>query len=250
MLTFTLTDIETALATVFWPMVRILSMLSVAPVIGHRSIPVRAKIGLAALIAFAAAGSTPSVPALFDAYAPLILIQQMLIGFAMGFTVRLVFAAVELAGDMVGLQMGLSFATFVDPVTAGQTPLIGTFIGLCGMLMFLALDGHLLIIAGTVASFDAAPAGPSFFSGVDWSRLASLGAWIFALGLQMALPLLAAMLTINLTLGVMSRATPQLNLFSVGFPLTVLGGIILLTLFIPQVLAPLPGALQKSLQVF
>ena len=76
--------------------------------------------------------------------------------------------------------------------TIGRSCGIGTFIGLCGMLMFLALDGHLLIIAGTISSFEAAPAGPSFFAGVDWARLASLGAWIFALGLQMALPLLAA----------------------------------------------------------
>jgi flagellar biosynthetic protein FliR len=250
-ITFALTDIEMWLGAIFWPFVRILAMISAAPVLSHRAIPGRAKIGLALLIAFAASSMTGQQPAaVFTAHAPLLLIQQMLIGFAMGFAIRLVFAAAELAGDMIGLQMGLSFATFVDPTSSGQTPIIGTFIGLCATLLFLALDGHLALIAGVTASFQSAPVDPAFFSALDWHRLASLGSLIFVTGLQIALPVLATMLAINLTMGVMSRAAPQLNLFSIGFPLTVISGLLVLALFLPQLLTPLTAALQSNMTAF
>lgn len=251
MVAFSLTDIELWLGAIFWPFVRIMAMISAAPIFSHKSIPNRAKIGLGLLIAFAAGGMTGAQPAaVFTAHAPLLLLQQMLIGFAMGFTIRLVFAAAELAGDMIGLQMGLSFATFIDPTNSGQTPVIGTFLGLCTTLLFLALDGHLALIAGVTASFQSAPVDPAFLSSMDWHRLALLGSLIFVTGLQIALPVLATMLAINLTMGVMSRAAPQLNLFSVGFPVTVVCGLLLLALFLPHLLTPLSAALQSNLPAF
>lgn len=251
MIAFSLTDIELWLGAIFWPFVRVMAMISAAPVFSHKSIPGRAKIGLGLLIAFAASNMAgPQPAAVFTAHAPLLLMQQMLIGFAMGFSIRLVFAAAELAGDMIGLQMGLSFATFIDPTNAGQTPVIGTFLGLCASLLFLALDGHLAMIAGVTASFQSAPVDPAFLSAMDWHRLASLGSLIFVTGLQIALPVLATMLAINLTMGVMSRAAPQLNLFSVGFPVTVVCGLLLLALFLPHLLTPLSAALQSNLPAF
>ncbi len=251
MIAFSLADIETLMGAVFWPFVRILAMMSATPVLSHRAIPARAKIGLALLIAVVAGGMTGEQPAaVFTADAPLLLMQQILIGFAMGFSIRLVFAAAELAGDMIGLQMGLSFATFIDPTSSAQTPIVGTFIGLCATLLFLALDGHLALIAGVTASFQAAPVDPAFLAAMDWQRLAATGSLVFVTGLQIALPVLATMLAVNLTLGVMSRAAPQLNLFSVGFPLTVISGLLLLALFLPQLLAPLAAALQSNLPAF
>lgn len=251
MIAFSLADIETLLGAVFWPFVRIMAMISATPVLSHRAIPARAKIGLALLIALVAGGMTGEQPAaVFTAHAPLLLMQQMLIGFAMGFSIRLVFAAAELAGDMIGLQMGLSFATFVNPMSSGQTPIVGTFIGLCATLLFLALDGHLALIAGVTASFHVAPVDAAFLSAMDWHRLAATGSLVFVTGLQIALPVLATMLAINLTLGVMSRAAPQLNLFSVGFPLTVISGLLLLALFLPHLLTPLAAALQSNLPAF
>lgn len=251
MISFSLANVEMWVGAIFWPFVRILAMISAAPVLSHRSIPARAKIGLALLIAFAASSMTgPQPAAVFSAHAPLLLLQQMLIGFTMGFAIRLVFAAAELAGDMIGLQMGLSFATFIDPMNAGQTPVVGTFLTLCASLLFLALDGHLALIAGVTASFQSAPVDSAFLTSLDWARLAALGSLIFVTGLQIAMPVLAAMLAINLTMGVMSRAAPQLNLFSIGFPLTVVSGLLLLALFLPHLLSPLTAALQSNLPAF
>lgn len=248
MLSFSLADAEAGLSALFWPFVRMLALFMTAPVLSHRSIPARAKIGLALLVAFLVApASTTPAPGIFSAGAPLLLIQQTLVGVMMGFAVKIVFAAVDLAGNMIGLQMGLSFATFIDPVNANQTPLVGSFLNLLTMLVFLALDGHLMLIAATTQSFELAPISTQFFAGIGWEKLLALGTGLFQLGLHLSLPVLATMLVVNLTLGVMSRAAPQLNLFSVGFPLTAMTGIVLFALFLPNMVNALSAALSNAL---
>lgn len=248
MFSFSLADAELWLSAVFWPFVRMLALFMTAPVLSHRSIPARAKVGLALLVAFMVAPtSTQPAPGIFSAGAPLLLIQQTLVGVMMGFAVKIVFAAVDLAGNMIGLQMGLSFATFIDPINSSQTPLIGSFMNLLTTLVFLALDGHLVLIAATIQSFELAPISTQFFAGIGWERLLALGSGLFQLGLHLSLPVLATMLVINLTLGVMSRAAPQLNLFSVGFPLTALSGIVLFALFLPNMVSALSAALSAAL---
>lgn len=248
MMLFTLADAETWLSTLFWPFVRVLALFLTAPVLSHKSIPRRAKVGLALLVAFLVApGTTQPAVGIFSAAAPLLLLQQTLLGVMMGFAVRIVFAAVDLAGNMVGLQMGLSFAAFIDPVNSNQTPLIGSFLNLLATLLFLALDGHLALIAAATRSFDLAPISPAFFAGISWEKLLALGTGLFELGLHLSLPVLATMLIINFTLGVMSRAAPQLNLFSVGFPLTTLTGIVLFALYLPNLVSALSRALAASL---
>lgn len=249
MLSFSLADAEAGLSAVFWPFVRLLALFMTAPVLSHKSIPRRAKIGLALIVALIVAPATPaaSMPGIFSAGAPLLLLQQTLLGMMMGFAVKVVFAAVDLAGNMIGLQMGLSFATFVDPVNASQTPLVGSFLNLLATLLFLALDGHLILIAAATQSFELAPVSTQFFAGIGWEKLLALGTGLFQLGLHLSLPVLATMLIINLTLGVMSRAAPQMNLFSVGFPLTTLTGIVLFALYLPNMMSALSAALAASL---
>jgi len=132
-------------------------------------------------------------------------------------------------------------------VNSNQTPLIGSFLNLLTTLLFLALDGHLALLAAATRSFDLLPISTQFFTGVGWERLIATGTGLFQLGLQISLPVLATMLVINLTLGVMSRAAPQLNLFSVGFPLTALTGIVLFAVFLPNLIAALSAALSASL---
>ena len=239
---------ELWLAAIFWPFVRVLAVFMSAPVLSNRVIPVRVKIGLALAIAIIAAPATtePALP-IFSAAAPLLLLQQILAGVLMGFGIKVVFAAVDMAGNVIGLQMGLSFASFIDPVNSNQTPLIGSFLNLLTTLLFLALDGHLALLAAATRSFDLLPISTQFFTGVGWERLIATGTGLFQLGLQISLPVLATMLVINLTLGVMSRAAPQLNLFSVGFPLTALTGIVLFAVFLPNLVAALSAALSASL---
>jgi flagellar biosynthetic protein FliR len=239
---------ELWLSAIFWPFVRVLALFMSAPVLSHRAIPTRVKIGLALLVAAIVAPAAPdNVPPLFTAAAPLLLLQQMLAGLLMGFAIRVVFSAVDLAGNVIGLQMGLSFASFIDPVNSNQTPLIGSFLNMLTTLLFLALDGHLALLAAATRSFELLPISTHFFTGVGWERLITTGAGLFQLGLHISLPVLATMLVINLTLGIMSRAAPQLNLFSVGFPLTALTGIVLFAVFLPNMVTALSAALSASL---
>lgn len=248
MISLSLGQIEIWLSGIFWPFVRMLAMFMSAPMLSHRAIPGRVKIGLALLVAMIVAPATSeSAPPIFSAGAPLLLIQQMLVGVLMGFAIKVIFAAVDVAGNVIGLQMGLSFASFIDPVNSNQTPLIGSFLNLLTTLLFLALDGHLILIAAATRSFDLLPINTHFFTGVGWEQLIATGTGLFQVGLQISLPVLATMLMINLTLGIMSRAAPQLNLFSVGFPLTALTGVILLAVFIPNIITALTAILTASL---
>lgn len=185
---------------------------------------------------------------LFSLAAWLLVGEQILIGFALGFSLQIVFAALMLAGDMAGLQMGIGFATFIDPQNSTQTPMIGSLLGMLGTLIFLGMDGHLLMLDSLINSFALVPVGAGSTSMLQWSHLSSLGAQLFALGLQIALPLVTTMLLCNLALGVMARAAPQLNLFSVGFPLTILTGLALLFLFLPYLGAPLESAFRQGLR--
>lgn len=248
MLSISLGQMELWLSGIFWPFVRLLALFMSAPVLSNRAIPARVKIGLALAVAIVVAPASSSpVPGMFSAGAPLLLLQQMLVGMTMGFAVKVVFAAIDLAGNVIGLQMGLSFASFVDPVNANQTPLVGSFLNLLATLLFLALDGHLILISAVARSFELAPVSAQFFAGINWERLIALGSGLFQFGLQLALPVMATMLVINLTMGVMSRAAPQLNLFSVGFPLTALTGIVLFAVFLPNMMSAISAALGASL---
>lgn len=241
-------EMELWLSAIFWPFVRVLALFMTAPVLSQRAIPARVKIGLALAVAVVAAPTSPQpADSIFSAGAPLLLMQQILIGVMMGFAAKVVFAAIDLAGNVIGLQMGLSFALFVDPVNANQTPLVGSFLNALAILIFLALDGHLALIAATAQSFELAPLSTQFMTGIGWTRMVELGTGMFQLGLHIALPVLATMLVTNMTLGIMSRAAPQLNLFSVGFPLTLLTGLLLLVVFLPNLMMAISAALSRSL---
>ncbi len=251
MISFTLAQIESLLGTFLWPFVRVLALLMAAPIFSHRTIPARIKIATALAIALVIAPALPSpATAAFSAAGWLLIAEQMLVGVAMGFSLRLVFAAVEMAGDMIGLQMGLSFATFVDPQNSNQSPLIGSFLAMIATLLFLSIDGHLLLIAALVDSFNVVPVGTGSLAKFSWEHLALLGTKLFSLGLQIAMPVLCTMLLVNLSLGVMARAAPQLSLFSVGFPLTLITGMLLMVVFLPYLRLPLERAFRQALSIW
>jgi flagellar biosynthetic protein FliR len=166
------------------------------------------------------------------------LFQQTLIGIAMGLVLRVVFAALDLMGEIISLQMGLSFATFFDPVAGGQTAVVGEFLTLIATLVFLSLNGHLLMIDALARSFEWLPVSATLPHKGGWLILARFGASIFASGLLMALPVVTALLITNIALGVLTRAAPQLNLFAIGFPITLTVGFGVLLLALGH-LAPL-----------
>ncbi len=228
-------QLEALLTGFFWPFFRILGLIIAEPVLGHRNVPVRAKIGLAILIAVIIGPMLPNIPnvPLFSAQGFLIAIQQLLIGLSMGFVVRLVVTAAETAGQLMGLQMGLGFAVFFDPQTSAQTAVIGQFMGLFTTLIFLATNGHYLVMTALVESFRVLPVGSQPLAAKGFLLIAQSGADIFLYGLLIALPVIATLLVANVSFGILSRAAPQLNLFAVGFPVTLAVGFLALYVMIP-----------------
>jgi flagellar biosynthetic protein FliR len=235
-----------------WPFVRALALLSVLPLLGTRLVPVRVRIGLAALIALALHGTLPPMPVLaLDAPAAFALVaQQLLVGLSLGFAVRLVFAAIELAGELVGLQMGLNFAGFFDPVTADEATATSRFYGAVVGWLFIVINGHLLVIAALASSFRAFPVGDAPFAFLRQALPHQWGATIFATAIGIALPLVAMLLFVNLVLGVITRVAAQLNIFAVGFPITVGVGLVGLLLTLPLLQQPFTAALERMLALF
>lgn len=219
-----------------WPFVRMLALVSTAPVLGEPSVPRQVKVALAALLALLLAptlGPMPAVPVMSVA-GGWILAQQVLIGSAMGFAMRMVFTAVQAAGEYISLQMGLSFATFFDPGSGGSTTVLSRLLHMLALLIFLALDGHLLLIATLAESFHTLPIADAPWSAQGWLRLVTGARDIFASGLMLALPLVTALLTLNLAMGILNRSAPQFSIFAVGFPLTLLAGIAMLAPLMPR----------------
>jgi len=237
MVSFTAEQLYGWLNAFFWPFVRMLALVGSAPLFGESSIPKRAKVGLAALLAVAvspALGPMPDVaPASFAGL--LITVQQVLIGLALGYTMRIAFAAVQMAGEFIGLQMGLSFASFFDPATGANTAVLSRLLNMVAMLLFLALDGHLVLLSVLVRSFEVLPVSAAALQQPGWGALLEWTGQLVVTGLLLALPLIVALLTINLAMGILNRTAPQLSVFAVGFPISLVTGAVLLTVTLPQI---------------
>lgn len=235
MISLTDAQLNTWLVSFIWPLVRILGLLMVAPIFGHRSVPAQVKIGLGVFIALIVSPALPPLPdvGLGSWHGLHILVQQFLIGVAIGFVMRVTFAAVEAAGEIVGLQIGLGFASFFDPQSAGQTLVLARFFNLLAMLVFLAINAHLMLLGVLVDSFQTLPISTQPLAAAGFFTLASFGSTVFSVGLQLALPLIAIMLMTNLALGILTRSAPQLNIFAIGFPITLSVGLIVLDFMLP-----------------
>lgn len=235
MISITEAELSNAMAAFLWPLFRILALIASAPILGNPSIPVRVKIGIAVLLTLIIAPTIQQPLPPVDPYSGIglmILVQQIIIGAALGMVIRIVFVAVEMAGEIIGLQMGLAFAIFFDPQNSGQLALISRFLGIIASLAFLAIDGHLIMIALIAQSFNTLPIGPDGFNTPTFHALVLWGSEIFKSGVLLSLPVLTALLITNLALGILTRAAPQLNIFAVGFPITLLMGFLVLALSI------------------
>ena len=252
MISFTEAQVVEWLTPLLWPFLRALALFSSLPLLGTSVVPMRVRVGLAALIAIAAQASLPPMPAVpLDSMAAFMLvIQQVLIGVSLGFAVRLVFAAIELAGELVGLQMGMNFAGFFDPVSASQTTASSRFFGAMVGFLFIVINGHLLVIAALVSSFDAFPVGERPFEFLVQTRPYQWGAEVFRTALWIALPMVAMLTFVNLVLGVVSRVAAQINVFAIGFPITLGVGLIGILLTLPMLQQPFTMALQRMLAYF
>lgn len=251
MITVTSVQLDAWIAAFFFPLARILGLLAAAPFFNNAAMPRRLRLMTGLAIALALTPALPPMPTVpAGSWVGLaILAQQMLIGILMGFSLRIAFAAVDIAGELIGLQMGLSFAVFYDPQSTSETPVITEFFGLLATLIFLALNGHLLLLDMLAESFTLWPVSAAPFHAAGLGKLLSGAAMIFVAGVLISLPLVAALLIANIAMGVLARVAPQLNLFAVGFPVTLVAGFAVVGLSLPYFGAALEAIFSQGFQL-
>lgn len=248
MITISSAFLQTWIISLLWPLTRVLGVIATAPILSHSAIPNQVKLGFGVMLTLIIVPILPPLPQfeIFSWQGLIILIQQLIIGLAIGFTMRLVFSAVELTGQLIGTTMGLGFASFFDAQSQGQSTAINQFLVLLTMLIFLTLDGHLLLISALANSFTTMPIALDG-TNINPLKIAMWGEMIFSAGLLLALPALTALLITNMALGILTRTAPQLNLFGIGFPITLSVGFLVLALSIPNMLQPIERLIEQGL---
>ncbi|MCP4078395.1 MAG: flagellar biosynthetic protein FliR [Gammaproteobacteria bacterium] len=237
--------------SLMWPFMRISAMLMAIPVIGTRMVSTRIRVVLAVLISFVVVPLIPQVPAVdpLSLAGLTISLHQVLIGLAMGFVLQMVLATLTIAGEVISMTMGLGFASMVDPANGVNVPVLSQFFLIMGTLMFLALGGHLMIIQLVVNSFQTLPVSVDGISRESFWVIIKFGSEMFIGAAWIALPAVISILTITLAMGVVTRAAPQLNIFSIGFPVTMLVGFIILMLVMPSILPRFNQILLQGMQL-
>ncbi len=233
------TELLRYLSSFWWCFVRISGLFIAAPLFGA-NVTAFLRVTLAFMVAAAIWPILPAVDYLepFSATGMLLTARELLIGIAMGVTFRVIFAALELAGQLVAMQMGLGFAMAVDPNGGPPVPLISYLYNVLGILIFLAINGHGLLIALLIESFRRYPVALVPLVTNDAMTLTLFGSQMFIVGVSMALPAVIALLALNLAFGVITRAAPQFNLFVVGFPMSLLLGFWVVLVSLPSLLTP------------
>jgi flagellar biosynthetic protein FliR len=245
-ITVTSGQLNAWLVLMLWPFARILALLASAPVTGNAQFPASAKIGLAILITVLVAPTLPLPTVDPGSGAGLLLLaRETALGIAMGLAMRIVFAGISMAGDVIGLQMGLSFAQFYDPQSNSQAAVAGQYLGLLATLTFLSLNGHLVMIATLIESFHTVPVDA--VGAGQWLLLAQSGGMVVHAAVLLALPLIATLLVVNAALAVLTRSAPQLNIFAIGFPITMIVGFVALMLSLPYCVPALQGLFETGI---
>ncbi len=216
-------------ASYMWVLFRVGSVLMTMPVFGTQLLPMRIRLYLALMITLLIVPQAPAVPSIdvFSLATWVIIGERILIGAAMGFMLQLLFQIHVLAGQIVAMQMGLGFASMNDPAMGISVAVVGQVFTMLVTLLFLILNGHLVVIEVLAESFNTLPIGETL-TRADYYTLVLRFSWVLAAALLIALPAVTALLIVNLSFGVMMRAAPQLNIFSIGFPLTLVFGLFIL----------------------
>jgi flagellar biosynthetic protein FliR len=247
-MTLTMAEISGWIGSFLWPFFRIGAMFMVAPVTGSTNVPVRARLMLSLAVTAIVVPLLPPPPLVtpFSWPALAIILQQVLIGASMGFALMLVFSAIVTGGQLIAMQMGLGFASMVDPQNGTQVPVLSQLYVLMTTLLFLGLDGHLILIRLMVESFELLPIADV---GLDRDAFRALAAWgtqMFAGALWLALPAMASLLVVNIAFGVMARSAPQLNIFAIGFPVTMMMGFVVVLFTLPNVVPQFNRILERG----
>ena len=239
------------LSECMWPFARVTGLLLTAPIIGSAYIPAHIKILISMAITifiYPLVNISPSFDPL-TAHGMLLLIQQLLIGIALGLIVQVAFNAIILAGENIAMTMGLGFAQMTDPVNGVTIPVISQLLTIVASLYFIALNGHIALIELLIGSFvfmpfDGLLTAQSIMSVAEW------GGRMFVGALLVSMPAVTALLVVNIAMGLMTRVAPQMNIFSVGFPLTIMLGFIFTAVSIPAAMRVFQTMLDESFYFF
>lgn len=223
-------DIVERFYNLLWPMVRISAFLIAAPFFSLRSVSLRIRILLALALTWMIYPLTdwPTVDPISAEGLREVFVQAF-IGVLMGLILQVISAALVVGGQAISASMGLSMANMVDP-NMGNVPVIAQFLLICSTLIFLGLGGHVIVISMVLESFKIVPIGAVIELSILFDLMVKWSAMVFLGGVLLALPILVALLFINIGLGVITRAAPALNIFAVGFPAMILAGILLLSM--------------------
>lgn len=234
-MTFSLDQIMGWVVSYLWVLIRVGAVFMIAPVFGARSVPARLRALLALAVTLVIVPVAPPAPAVDPlSIAGLLLVaQQVVIGLVIGFSLNLIITMFVFAGATIALSMGLGFAQTVDPQNGVNVPLVSQFLTIVATLLFISLDGPALMIKLLADSFVSMPVAPVGLDAESFRRLADFGQAIFTNGILVALPVVTTLLMVNIAMGVITRASPQLNIFSVGFPATLMIGFFLLLVTSP-----------------
>lgn len=221
----------------------------VVPLFGGQGVPQRVRLLLTMAITFAVAPMLDLPPPVspFTWHGVLLIAQNLGIGIATGLVFVIIFQSFVIAGHLASMAMGLSFAQMMDPVTGSNTPVIGRYYTLMATLLFLLFNGHVLVVYAIVDNFAALPIGLHFFDQASLKRLVEFGGVMFSAGVMIALPLVTALLLVNVAFGVVSRAAPALNIFAIGFAVTILAGIVMLFFTTPLLLPHIQTLIQSAM---
>ena len=247
---FTATQINAWVGGYMWPLFRIAAIVATAPVLGARYVPARIKIYMILALTLVIAPNVPDVPVVDPISLPAlaIIVQQLVIGAATGLLMAMVFSAFVIGGEIIATKMGLGFASVVDPQMGVQTPVISQFYVVLLSLVFVSLNGHLVIIRELSDSFTTMPISAQ---GLDRDTLWNLVSWahhMFSGAVLMALPAITTLLIVNIALGIIMRASPQFNILSVGFPVTLMVGFVVMLVTLPVILPQMVQALEMGIE--
>lgn len=228
-------SIEPQLWALLFTMVRVGAAFVAAPVFGAVSVPLNVRILLTAAIGILSMNAVPiEAPGeVFALVTFLAVAAEVLVGLALGFILQIAFAAPLVASEVIGVSMGLSFATAINPQTGQSTPALGQFLTILLTLLFLAVDGHLVLVELVVRSYELLPPGQAWLTPGKLQNIALFGGYAFLAGLLLALPVGFLLLCLNIVVGMLSRSAPALNLFAIGIPASLAMGVLALLVGMP-----------------
>jgi flagellar biosynthetic protein FliR len=250
LLQLTDTQISTWVASFILPLFRIGAVLMTMPIFGTTLVPTRVRLYFALAITVVVVPGLPPMPQVhaLDLSALLLIAEQVIIGALMGLSLQLFFQAFVVAGQIISIQMGMGFASMVDPTNGVSAAVIGQFLTMLVTLLFLGMNGHLVVFEVLTESFTTLPVGSAMLINHFWEIANKLG-WVLGAAMLLVLPAITALLVVNIAFGVMTRAAPQLNIFSIGFPLTLVLGLVIFWVGLGDILNQYQPLATEALQL-